>query len=232
MQIIRDKAVLLNLRNPNRVTTVIPNSKELSMNKVVVKWGINEVHTLKDLNIDVPSPITKQYAWTGQYKPYEHQKKTAEFLTMNKRAFCFNEQGTGKTASAIWAADFLMSQGVVNRVLVICPLSIMDSAWRGDLFSFAMHRTVDVAYGNKKKRAEIINSGADFVIINYDGVEIVKDEIANGGFDCIIVDEATLQKRADKAVENAEQTTQRRYLAMDDDRYTRCTVTSRCVWVS
>ena len=62
MQIIRDKAVLLNLRNPNRVTTVIPNSKELSMNKVVVKWGINEVHTLKDLNIDVPSPITKQYA--------------------------------------------------------------------------------------------------------------------------------------------------------------------------
>jgi SNF2 family DNA or RNA helicase len=196
MQIIRDKAVLLNLRNPKRVTTVIPQSKELSMNKVVVKWGIDEVHTLKNLNINVPSPITKQYAWTGQHKPYENQKKTAEFLTMNKRAFCFNEQGTGKTASAIWAADYLMMQGAINRVLVICPLSIMDSAWRGDLFSFAMHRSVDVAYGNKKKRAEIINGGADFVIINYDGVEIVKDEIANGGFDCIIVDEATHYKNA------------------------------------
>jgi SNF2 family DNA or RNA helicase len=115
---------------------------------------------------------------------------------MNRRAFCFNEQGTGKTASAIWASDFLMTQGKVNRVLVICPLSIMDSAWRNDLFSFAMHRTVDVAYGSKEKRKKIINQGSDYVIINYDGVEIVAEDIANGGFDCIIVDEATHYKNA------------------------------------
>ena len=196
MQIIRDKAVLLNLRNPKRVTTVIPNSKELSMNEVVVKWGMFEALKLKSLNINVPSPISKRYKWTGQYKPYKHQKKTAEFLTMNKRAFCFNEQGTGKTASAIWAADYLMTQKQIRRVLVVCPLSIMDSAWRADLFSFAMHRSVDIAYGNKKKRADIINGGAEFVIINYDGVDIVKEEILNGGFDCIIVDEATHYKNA------------------------------------
>tara|TARA_B110000285_G_C15052566_1_gene577779 strand:- start:126 stop:1418 length:1293 start_codon:yes stop_codon:yes gene_type:complete len=115
---------------------------------------------------------------------------------MNRRAFCFNEQGTGKTASAIWASDFLMTEGKVRRVLVICPLSIMDSAWRNDLFSFAMHRTVDVAYGAKEKRKKIINQGSDYVIINYDGVEIVADDIAKGGFDCIIVDEATHYKNA------------------------------------
>jgi SNF2 family DNA or RNA helicase len=89
-----------------------------------------------------------------------------------------------------------MTQGKVNRVLVICPLSIMDSAWRNDLFSFAMHRTVDVAYGSKDKRKKIINQGSDYVIINYDGVEIVAEDIANGGFDCIIVDEATHYKNA------------------------------------
>ena len=115
-------------------------------------------------------------------------------MTMNKKSFCFNEQGTGKTASAIWAADYLMTQGKVKRVLVICPLSIMDSAWRADLFSFAMHRTVDVAHGGKEKRKKIINSGAEFVIINYDGVEVVSDEIAKGGFDLFIVDEATHYK--------------------------------------
>jgi hypothetical protein len=66
MQIIRDKAVLLNLRNPKRVTTVIPQSKELSMNKVVVKWGILEALKLKSLNINVPSPISKalQMGWS------------------------------------------------------------------------------------------------------------------------------------------------------------------------
>ena len=196
MEIYDNKALLLRLKNPAQVTTVIPNSKQLPDNKVAVKWGINETHTLKSLNINAPSPIEGRYEWTGQYKPFEHQRTTSSFLTMNKRAFCFNEQGTGKTASAIWAADFLMKQGAVRRVLVICPLSIMDSAWRADLFSFAMHRSVDIAYGSPKKRAEIISGPAEFVIINYDGVEIVSDAIANGGFDLIIVDEATHYKNA------------------------------------
>jgi len=196
VQILKNKALLLRLKNPNKVTTVVEKSRELSNNQVVVNWGVDEAHTLKKLNIKVPSPIEGQYQWSGQYTPYEHQKVTSAFLTMNRRAFCFNEQGTGKTASAIWASDFLMTQGKIRRVLVICPLSIMDSAWRNDLFSFAMHRTVDVAYGAKEKRRKIINQGSDYVIINYDGVEIVADDIAKGGFDCIIVDEATHYKNA------------------------------------
>ena len=196
MEILQDKAIMLRVRNPKQLTTIIPNSKEISDNRVVVKWGIDEVHALKNLNIDAPSPITKQYSWPGQYTPFDHQKETASFFTLHKKSFCFNEQGTGKTASAIWAADYLLSIGKIKRVLVICPLSIMDSAWRNDLFSFAMHRTVDVAHGNKEKRKKIINSGAEFVVINYDGVEVVKEEIAAGGFDLFIIDEATHYKNA------------------------------------
>ena len=194
MQILKNRAVLLKLRDPKRVTSLIPKSKELTGNKVIVNWGVDEAHVLKNLNIKVPSPIEGRYKWTGKHTPFEHQKTTSGFLTLNKKAFCFNEQGTGKTASAIWAADFLMNEGRVNRVLVICPLSIMESAWRDDLFTFAMHRTVDVAYGAAEKRRKVIGSGAEFVIINYDGVEIVADAIANGGFDLIIIDEATHYK--------------------------------------
>lgn len=197
MQIIENRGLLLRLRNPAKITTAIPTSRAVGDNEVLVKWGVDEARVLRNLNIkDVPSPILGMYDWPGRYKPFSHQKTTASFLTMNPRAFCFNEQGTGKTASAIWAADFLMRQGKINRVLIVCPLSIMDSAWRADLFNFAMHRTVDIAHGAKKKRQEIINSDAEFVIINYDGVEIVKDDIANGGFDLIIVDEATHYKNA------------------------------------
>jgi SNF2 family DNA or RNA helicase len=196
MQIIDGKALLLKLRNPNRVTSVIPKSKVVEDNGVLVNWGIDEALTLSKLNITVPSPINSRYSWTGKYAPFDHQKKTAAFLTMHPRAFCFNEQGTGKTASAIWAADFLMKQGKIKRALVICPLSIMDSAWRDDFFTFAPHRSVDVAYGESKKRKEIIRQGADFVVINYDGVEIVYDEIAKGGFDLVIIDEATHYKNA------------------------------------
>jgi SNF2 family DNA or RNA helicase len=134
------------------------------------------------------------YNWPGQFAPFAHQKVTSAFLAERPRAFCFNEQGTGKTASVIWAADYLMNAGVVRRVLVVCPLSIMKSAWQNDLFKFAMHRTCDIAYGSKKKRAQIVNSGAEFVIINFDGLAIVKDDIKNGGFDLIVIDEASAYK--------------------------------------
>ena len=139
-----------------------------------------------------------EYTWPRPpgFTPFEHQKTTAEFLTTNRRAFCFNEQGTGKTASVIWAVDYLMTIGLVKRVLVICPLSIMKSAWQNDLFKFAIHRTVSVAHGAARKRKEIVEAGAEFVIINFDGVNIVKKEIMAGGFDLIVVDEASAYKNA------------------------------------
>jgi SNF2 family DNA or RNA helicase len=142
-----------------------------------------------------------EYDWPGPLgiSPFEHQKSTVEFLVSYPKAFCFNEQGTGKTASVIWATDYLMKLGVLKRVLVICPLSIMKSAWQQDLFRFALHRTVAVAHGARDKRKQIINSGAEYVIINFDGVGIVKDEIANGGFDLIVIDEASAYKNAQTA---------------------------------
>ena len=196
MKIIDGKALLLKLRSPKQVTAVIPKSRAVSQHEVLVKWGVDEVFALRNMNIKVPSPIEGRYNWPGQYKPMGHQRTTASFLTLNKRAFCFNEQGTGKTASAIWAADFLMTQGKVRRVLIICPLSIMDSAWRNDLFSVAMHRTIAVAHGDAKKRRALLAQNTDFVVINYDGVEVVAEDIAKGGFDLIIVDEATHYKNA------------------------------------
>mgnify|MGYP000055755375 FL=1 len=196
MKIIDNKALLLRVRDPNRVTALIPKSQQLPDNKVLVNWGLAEASSLKTLNIKAPSPIEGRYKWTGKHKPFDHQKTTAGFLTMNKRAFCFNEQGTGKTASAIWASDYLLQQKLIKRVLVICPLSIMDSAWRDDLFTFATHRTVSVAHGAAAKRKKIIEEGSEYVIINYDGVAIVADEIKKGGFDLVIVDEATHYKNA------------------------------------
>ena len=139
-------------------------------------------------NYEWPRPLGLQ--------PFDHQKVTAEFLISNPKSFCFNEQGTGKTASVIWATDYLMKRGLLRRVLVICPLSIMKSAWQQDLFKFAMHRTVAVAYGSARKRKEIIAAGAEYVVINFDGVGIVKEEIVNGKFDLIVVDEASAYKNA------------------------------------
>jgi SNF2 family DNA or RNA helicase len=163
--------------------------------ELLVYWGLKESQLIQRiLGDEVPCPMNREYKWAGLYKPFDHQKKTAEFLALRERAFCFNEAGTGKTSSVVWAADYLMQQGLVKRVLVLCPLSIMYTAWRADVFNSAPHRTVAVAHGSADKRKKIINGSYEFVIINYDGLATVEDEVSKLGFDLIVVDEANAYK--------------------------------------
>lgn len=199
MQIVDDKVLLVRTRRPHLITEHIKKSavvgQDQDVYEVAVNWGLKEAQMLANLRIkNVPSTIKRDYQWTGRLTPFAHQKETASFLTLHSKAFCFNEQGTGKTASVIWAADYLMKIGEVKRVLVLCPLSIMKSAWQQDLFKFAMHRSCSVAHGDSKTRAKVINAGAEFVIINFDGLAVVKKEILDGGFDLVVVDEANAYK--------------------------------------
>ena len=201
MDIVDNKALLLRVRNPNPILNSIVKSKLMKeangsgLGEVLVHWGLKEAQTLTKIGIkDVPSPIKTKYEWHGRFKPFEHQKTTSSFLTLRPRACCFNEQGTGKTASVIWAADYLMNIKEIKRVLVICPLSIMQSAWLQDIFSCAMHRHAAICHGSRSKRKEVIEGDAEFVIINYDGVDIMREELGKGGFDLIVVDEANAYK--------------------------------------
>ena len=201
MEIIENTVVRLNVDadTATRVVTTLDKSEIVgrtnSNTDLLVYWGYDESYFLADkLSIDVPSPIYRDYDWPGLLKPFSHQKVTASYLSIRSKAFCFNEAGTGKTSSVIWAADYLMRLGVVKRVLVVCPLSIMYSAWQADIFKTAMHRTAGVAYGSKEKRSKILNNGYEFVIINYDGINVIREEIATAQFDLIVIDEANAYK--------------------------------------
>ena len=203
MEIIDNTAVKLTV--PEHIVSHITSNIEKceviehkgNLTDLVVFWGVDEMTRLNQLisfRNNLPSPIVRDYDWPGIYKPFDHQRITSEFLSINHRAFCFNEAGTGKTSSVLWAADYLMKQGKVKRVLIICPLSIMYSAWQGDVFNTCMHRSVGIAHGTSTKREKIINGEYEFVIINYDGVAIVKDAIIKGGFDLVVIDEANAYK--------------------------------------
>lgn len=204
MELIEQEALRLTVRSDfvPYITNYLEKSEVLDDNgetaDIVVYWGIKEMQHIARFysELKLPSPILKEYDWPGLFTPFLHQKTTAAFLSLRDRAFCFNEAGTGKTSSVIWAADYLMKQGLIKRVLVICPLSIMYSAWQADIFKTAMHRTVAVAYGDANKRKKVLGGAYEFVIINYDGVSIVSDDICKLGFDLIVVDEANAYKTA------------------------------------
>lgn len=201
MDIIKDKALMLTVRDADKITQSIEKSRVVGKvgehTQVLVNWGIQEVQRLANLGIKRPvSPIMRDYNWPGMYSPMDHQKETAAFLSAHRRSFCFNEQGCGKTASVIWAADYLMTVGLVKKVLVVSPLSIMHSAWIQDLFTVAMHRTAAVAHGTRQKRLSVIRGEFDFTIINYDGITTVKDELAAQQYDLVVCDECTYVKNS------------------------------------
>ncbi len=72
MKILENKALLLKVKNAERITKVIPKSRVMAAHpdhyEVLVHWGLEESRVLKNLNIkNVPSPILGNYKWNGLY---------------------------------------------------------------------------------------------------------------------------------------------------------------------
>lgn len=200
MEVVDNRALLVRTRDPDKVTSVIQKSAvtkvyDNGVSEVTLHWDMGNAVILKNLGFKkVLSPIWGKYAWPGVFTPFEHQKDTAAFVTLHKKCYVLNDMGSGKSASIAWATDYLMSIGAIKRVLIVAPLSILDCAWRSDLFNTVMHRRVGIAHGTKQQRVKVIESSAEYVIINYDGIESVQEELIAGGFDMVVCDESTQLK--------------------------------------
>src|SRR6187431_55075 len=103
-----------------------------------------EAFLLRQMGYTVPAPILTHYDWPGNWKPFNAQKQTAALLTMNQRAYVLNGLGTGKTSSALWAWDYLRSQGLANKLLVIAPLSTLKFTWMREVFNTLPERKATV----------------------------------------------------------------------------------------
>jgi len=190
----RAKAIALKLNNPNRILDSIPTARPIEVRGVpivVAPHRLDEVKVLRNLGIKAPSPILHYYDWPGRFEPYEHQKQTAAFLTLQQRGLVLNEIGTGKTQSALWAADYLIKTKKVKKVLILSPLSTLERVWGDGIFTGLVHRRFVVLHGTAEKRLKLLKTDADFYIVNHDGFPIIA-EYAHGMFDLVIVDEAAV----------------------------------------
>lgn len=194
MQIVDNKALLITTKKADLITNLIPKSQILERNgdkaRVLVHWGYEECKILRNLKIkDVPNPIHREYRWPGVYKPMTHQREMAAFMATHRKCYNLSTMGVGKSASVAWAADYLMERGIIKRALILCPLSIMESAWQSDLFKTVMHRTVGIAHGTKLQRQRVLASDYDIIIMNHDGVKVMQKELQKANFDLIVIDE-------------------------------------------
>lgn len=191
----KHQKLILRLKDTERVTSLIPKSKVFTHKGkqfVAVQHGIDEVKVLRNMGFNAPSPIKYYYNWPGRFKPFLAQRDTADFLTLNNRAFVLNDIGTGKTLSCLWAFDYLKSKGVANKMLVVSPLSTLERTWADECWQHFPHLEVVVVYGSGEQRLKLLAQDADIYLINHDGLKvagIVEALAKREDIDLVAVDE-------------------------------------------
>lgn len=171
--------------------TVFPHGRRFSINGndyYAIKHGIGETRLLRRLGAKVPSPMRTRYRWPR--KPWDAQQVTADLLVMNRRAYVLNEMGTGKTFSALAAADFLMHEKQVQCAAIVAPISTLAFTWRDEIMRWFPHRRCVILHADAARRKQLLAIPNDFYIINHDGVEVLFDELqARRDINLVILDE-------------------------------------------
>lgn len=182
-----------------------------------VKWlalphTLDTARNLAADGIEAPSPILIDYDWPAPPDwdpPREFQFITADMLTKHARCYVFNDIGTMKTATALWAADYMMRHGIISRVLIISPLSTLERVWGDEIWKmFPGKRTYSIIHGTREQRERAMQEQHEFYIVNHDGLKVFSNikEIGRRrivtpnqflkeflrGIDLIIVDEGAV----------------------------------------
>lgn len=162
--------------------------------KLVVPHNAFSHRVFRERGVELTAPITSYYSWNGG-TPFAAQKKSAEMLTTQQRAYLLNAFGTGKTKTALWAADYLIQTKQIRRVLVVAPLSTLQSTWARETFQTTPGLRVSILYGTKEQRINALNKDADIYVINHDGVNTILNQLrAKKDLDLIIIDELAVYR--------------------------------------
>lgn len=155
----------------------------------------DETRVLRSLGFDVPAPMQLYYDFPAKFKPFEAQRISAEFATMNNRCFILNSMGLGKTITTLWAFDYLKKCHQVKSMLVVCPLSTLERTWGDEIFfSFPQYK-VNTLYGTRDKRLKLLEDPADIYLVNTDGAKIIADALADRkDIDLVVIDELALMR--------------------------------------
>lgn len=135
-------------------------------------------------------------------KLYGHQIKG---LARGKQGNClFNwECGTGKTALALSLINYYRGRGN-GPALVICPLSIIEPAWVADCDKFFSELSIASLWGKKPAdRRKRLAENHDVYVANFETLKALYNDIAEKGFDVLIVDESSKMKNPKSQITRA-----------------------------
>ena len=128
-------------------------------------------------------------------KMLAHQNGSLKFLKPRKRVFDTSDAGTGKTPVHI--KDFAMRRRKGGgALLVLCPKSLIYSAWGADFAVFAPDMNVSLIYADN--RVEGFDTDADVYVTNIDAAVWLAKQKPKffEHFEHLVIDESTSIKHA------------------------------------
>ena len=137
------------------------------------------------------APLLSRVTYKFPSNAFQVQKWTAALFMENERAYCLNELGTGKTRSVLYAFDALRQAGLVERMLVICPLTAMRRTWYREVMLYFPHLKAEVLHSyNAVQRGKKLAKKVDIYIINHEGLGVMRQSLEHRtDIDCVCVDE-------------------------------------------
>lgn len=128
-----------------------------------------------------------------EYRPYEYQRFTKQFILDHLAAGIFLDMGMGKTVTTLTAIEELMHDYfAVNHVLVIAPLQPAQETWPAEIekWDHLSDLRYSLVLGSQNARMEALNAEADIYIINRENVVWLVDLYRKRWpFDMVVIDE-------------------------------------------
>lgn len=124
---------------------------------------------------------------------WANQNKTLQFSRKHERVLDTSDPGTGKTRAHLDAfAERRRKKG--GCALVLCPATLMETAWDQDAREFVPDMYTSLAYATNREKAFSID--ADIYITNIDAVNWLAKQPPKffTKFDTLIIDELTAYK--------------------------------------
>jgi len=126
-------------------------------------------------------------------KLFKHQQD-ALILARNGNLAMFHECGCGKTATALHIIKHWYALGE-SPALVVCPLSIIESAWIEDCKKFTPELDIVSLWSDKPaERKQRLLQQHDIYVCNYETFKNLYKEIQAKNFGILIVDESSKMK--------------------------------------
>ena len=138
-------------------------------------------------NVKIEKKEEKQFDLSPHLRKY--QKEICNKALNSGSYGIFADTGTGKTVMALELANHF------KKTIILCPLSVIETAWVDDCKKFYPNLRIVNVWGNSKEyRLKMLHQDADVYVMNYESFKIIRNEIKKCNFDCIVVDESSVMK--------------------------------------